>query len=117
MTSEEYWNGDCALVKYYRRADEMRLERKNQELWLQGMYVYEAICDASPIMHAFAKRGSKPHPYTDKPYPITEKQRKRNDKVEERVVYDKGKEFMKAFMKGHNRKYEGDTSQVNSDRR
>ena len=59
MTPDQYWDGDPALVKYYRKADELKWERKNQELWLQGMYFYEAICDASPVLHAFAKKGTK----------------------------------------------------------
>ena len=75
MTPEQYWDGDPALAKYYRQADELKLERLNQQLWLQGMYVYEAICDASPILRAFAKKGTKPHPFTEKPYPLTAKQR------------------------------------------
>ena len=62
MTEEQYWDGDPELVKYYRKAEEIRNEKRNQELWLQGMYIYEALCDASPIFHAFAKKGTKPRP-------------------------------------------------------
>ena len=105
MTPEQYWDGDSVLAKYYRKADAIRMERMNQEKWLQGMYIYEAICDASPILHAFAKKGTKPHPYSDKPYPLTEKQRERNEEVKEKAVSDKGKRIMEAFMKAHNAKY------------
>ncbi len=105
MTPEQYWEGDPALAKYYRQADTMRLERRNQELWLQGMYIYEAICDASPILRPFAKKGTRPQPYPDKPYPITDKQRKQDSVVKEKAVYDKGKKFMEAFMKLNNSKY------------
>lgn len=95
------------MVKSYRKADEIRLERKNQELWLQGMYIYEAICDASPILRAFAKKGTKPNPYSDKPYPITAKQYERNKEDKEKAVFDKGKTFMEAFMKMNNSKFKG----------
>jgi hypothetical protein len=105
MTPEQYWDGDPALARHYRKADEMKLERRNQELWLQGMYIYEAICDASPILRSFAKKGTKPYPYTDKPYPITEKQKKRDVVNEEKVVSEKGKKFMEAFMKLNNSKF------------
>ncbi len=107
MTYEQYWDGDPILVKYYREAEEIRLEKKNQELWLQGMYIYEAICDASPILQAFAKKGSKPHPYSDRPYPLTEKQRDKRSEDKEKAVSDKGKKFMEAFMKRNNSKFEG----------
>lgn len=105
MTPEQYWESDPALAKYYRKADAIKSERINQELWLQGMYIYEAICDASPILHSFAKKGTKPHPYTDKPYPLSDKQRKQDTAVKEKAVSDKGKRFMEAFMKLNNSKF------------
>ena len=109
MTPKEYWEGDPALAKYYRKADEIKLERKNQELWLQGMYFYEAICDASPILQAFAKKGTKPHPYADRPYPINDRQDKRNKSEKEKVVFNKGKKFMEAFMTANNNRFKGES--------
>ena len=108
MSPEQYWDGDPELARAYRKADGIRMERKNQELWLQGMYIYEAICDASPILHAFAKKGTKPHPYADKPYPITEKQHKRNEVDKEKAKFNKGKMMMEAFMKANNSRFKGD---------
>ena len=108
MTPEQYWDGDPELARAYRKADEIRMERKNQELWLQGMYVYEAICDASPILHDFAKKGTKPYPYVDKPYPINEKQHKREAIDKEKAKFDKGKKLMEAFMKATNSRFTGD---------
>ena len=98
MTYEQYWDGDPSLVKYYRRADEFRIERKNQELWLQGMYVYEAICDVAPILQAMAKKGTKASPYPEKPYAITEKQRRLERVEKERQVAEKGKRMMEMLM-------------------
>ena len=109
MTYEQYWNGDCTLTKYYRKADEIRKERRNEELWLQGMYVYEAICDVSPVLHAFAKKGTKPQPYSEKPYAITEAQQKRVEEEKERKIAEKGKRFMEALMKSNNKRFEGGT--------
>ncbi len=109
MTYEQYWEGDCALVKYYRQAEEMRNEKRNQELWLQGMYVYEAICDASPVLHAFAKKGTKPIPYSAKPYPLNEKQSKREEEEKQRKLAEKGKRFMEAKAMSINKKFNGKT--------
>lgn len=111
MTPEQYWDGDPELAKYYRKADEIRSERRNQELWLQGMYVYEAICDASPILHAFAKKGAKPHPYADKPYALTDKQREQDAVNKEKAVAEKGKRFMQAFMEINNSKFKENAPQ------
>ena len=105
MTPEQYWDGDCTLVKYYRQAEEMRNDKRNQEMWLQGMYIYEAICDVSPVLHAFAKKGAKPHPYPSKPYAISEKQIKQERLEKERKLAEKGKRFMEMMMLSNNKRF------------
>lgn len=110
MTPEQYWDGDCTLVKYYREAEEMRIEKRNQELWLQGMYFYEAICDVSPVLHSFAKKGTKPLPYPSKPYAISEKQIKREREERKRALVEKGKRFMETMMHSTNKRF-GEQSQ------
>lgn len=70
MSYEEFWNGDVNAVKAYRKADELRYKRRNQELWLQGMYFYEALCDASPLFR-FSTKPVKAEPYIKEPFPIT----------------------------------------------
>ena len=72
MSVEEYWEGDADLPIYYRKAEKLRQERLNWQLHLQGMYIYEAICDASPLFQPFAKRGTKPIPYRTVPYGVEE---------------------------------------------
>ena len=109
MTYEQYWDGDSTLVKYYRKAEELRNEKRNQELWLQGMYIYEALCDVSPVLHAFAKKGTKPSPYSSKPYPINEKQVKQDEEEKQRRLAEKGKRFMEAAALSINKKFEGKT--------
>ena len=109
MTYDQYWNDDPTLVKYYRKADEIRKERLNEKLWLQGMYIYEALCDVSPVLHAFAKKGTKPQPYSEKPYSITAEQVKRAEEEKERKIAEKGKRFMEAFMHSTNKRFEGET--------
>lgn len=109
MTPEQYWDGDPELAKYYRKAEEIRNEKRNQELWLQGMYIYEALCDASPIFHAFAKKGTKPRPYSTSPYALTVKEQKKEKEAKEKAVSSKGKRYMEALMASTNKKF-GTTS-------
>ena len=109
MTPEQYWESDCTLVKYYRKAEEIRNEKRNQELWLQGMYIYEALCDVSPILHAFAKKGTKPTPYSEKPYALNAKQVERDEEEKQRKAIEKGKKIMEARMAAINKKFEGKT--------
>lgn len=100
MSYEEYWEKDADLVIAYRRADEFKRERKNQELWLQGLYVYTAMANLSPIFHDFAKKGTKAEPYPDKPYPITPKEAREEKERKERERFERLMSYMKR-KQGH----------------
>ena len=107
MTEEQYWDRDSTLVVSYRKAEEIRTNRKNQEMWLQGAYMYDALCRVSPLLHAFGKKGTKPVPYLEEPFAITEKQVESKAEAKEKKNFDKGKSMMEAFMIQHNKKFEG----------
>lgn len=103
MTPEQYWDGDSLLAKYYRKADELRRKRRNEELWLQGMYIYEALCDVSPVLNAFAKKGTKPKPYSDHPYAITRSEMADEKAMLEKRDKDKARRYMEAKMAAINK--------------
>lgn len=107
MTEEQYWDKDSQLVVAYRKADELSIKRKNEEMWLQGAYFYDALCRVSPLLHAFAKKGTKPAPYVSEAYSLTEKQAEVKQEEKEKSVFDKGKKMMEGFMIQHNKKFEG----------
>ena len=106
MSPEQYWDGDPALAKYYRQADELKRKRRNEELWLQGLYIYEALCDVAPILQAFAKKGTKPLPYTDHPYSLTTQEREDEKKRQEERDREKAKRYMEAQMAKLNKRFE-----------
>ena len=97
MTYEEYWKKDCWLAQYYLRAYQIKKEQKNEEMWLQGLYIYEALCDVSPILQPFSKKGTKPHKYPEKPYSLFDKTEKEK---EEEVTQEREKavNFFKAWV-------------------
>ncbi len=97
MTYDQYWNDDCRLVKYYRKAHKLKNEQKNQELWLQGMYIYEALCNVSPVLHAFAKQGTRPLPYPEKPYSLTKEGNEQEKEIQEKVNRQKAKAVFEAW--------------------
>lgn len=105
MTETQYWDGDCTLTRFYKKADNLRLERVNQELWLQGMYVYDAILRASPILHDFAKKGTKPVPYVEGAYPINQKQVEETKEKKEKVNSRKALQYMQAYMAMNNKRF------------
>ena len=106
MTFEQYWDGDPSLVKYYRKAHELQRKRTNEDLWLQGMYIYEALCDVSPLLQAFAKKGTKPHPYPDRPYSITRDDLAEERKLREQRERERAKQYMLGKMAKINKAFE-----------
>jgi hypothetical protein len=106
MSPEQYWDGDSMLAKYYREAEAIRQNRMNHDLWLQGMYIYEALCDVSPVMNAFAKKGTKPTPYTDHPYPLSSKDREAEKKRQEQREREKARRYMESQMAKLNKRFE-----------
>lgn len=106
MSSDEFWRQDVCLVKAYREADKLRLDRLNTELWLQGMYFYEAVCDASPIFNPYAKRNTKPRPYPSEPYSLHPPSVK-EQKTEEQKNMEKLRAKMDSFASKVNAKMKG----------
>lgn len=69
VSCNDYWHGDYTQLQFYVKARELDNERKNQELWLQGLYVYHAFNVVTA--NAFKKRSDQPEKYMDKPIPLT----------------------------------------------
>jgi len=92
MSYELYWYGEPNLVKAYREADEMRIDRMNYEKWLQGLYIYHSIGALQPVLNPFSKK-HKADEYIKEPIAITE--RARNQKAIEEA--NKTATFLKAW--------------------
>lgn len=105
MTPEQYWDGDPALAKYYRKSDEIKCKRRNEELWLQGLYIYEALCDVSPVLNAFAKKGTKPRPYAERPYALNNHDREEEQKIRAKQEREKARRYMEAKMAAINKRF------------
>lgn len=83
MEYNDFWYGDAYLTKFYRESHKLKVKQKDEELWMQGMYIYEALCDVSPILHAFSKKGTKPLPFSEKPYLFNSEQLKSEEEKEQ----------------------------------
>ena len=86
MNYEQFWHDRPELVVAYRRADEIRRRRKNEELWLAGIYTADAI--AATVGNMFSK-GQKNN-YPSEPRAITlsevEERRDRERKAKEEQI-------------------------------
>lgn len=65
MTWEQYWYGDVRMTGAFREAHKLRLEQRNQLIWLQGRYVFDAICAVVPVLVTMPKKDAKILPYPD----------------------------------------------------
>ena len=105
MSYEQFWEQDVELVRFYREAWRLKREMRNQELWLQGAYVYEAIMDAAPALHAFAKKGTKALPYRSEPFELYTKKPEAEKTTQEQKADSKAKAIMEMWMVNINRKF------------
>ena len=79
MTWAQFWIDEPEIAISYRRADAIRRRRTNEELWLQGVYVAEAL--KSTVGNMFSK-GEGYH-YPAEPIPLTaDEQQERREREE-----------------------------------
>lgn len=82
------------LVKYYRQANDLKIERQNTDAWLQGMYIYDAV--SAVVYNVWCrKKGEKAVSYTEKPYSFDVMKSKEEREIEESA---KAEIWMKNFV-------------------
>lgn len=102
MTYEQFWLEDCTIVRAYRKADEMRQERKNTEAWLSGMYVYDALIKVAPYFRSL--KPQEPGMYPEHPYDFGyRKPEEQAATEEERII--KGRDVFFATMIEFNKNF------------
>ena len=94
MSYNDFWFGPAFAVQFYRDANKLRIRQQDENNWMIGMYVYEALIDCSPILHAFSKKGTKPLPYAEKPFLMD----KLRDKTEAEKQQERENERLKAIL-------------------
>ena len=85
MTYDLFWNDRPELVKAYRKAHEMNNKKRNQELWMQGIYFQAAL--GSTVGNMFSK-GAK-NKYPEEPLPITEEDMRREKERKAKEKYER----------------------------
>jgi hypothetical protein len=63
MSYDEFWYSSTDRLEFYWQKHQFDIERRNQELWLQGLYVRAAVANCL---------NSNKMKYPDKPQRITE---------------------------------------------
>ena len=100
MSYAEYWEGDPKLAQYYRKAYRIKQEEINNNAWLQGMYVYDAISTA--LYNALRGMGKSKPPakdYAKQPYEFKNKVKSEAEKAKEvEIEQEKAAAWMENFL-------------------
>ena len=82
MSYEQYWYGKPDMVQAFYETYKYKRKAKNEEIWLQGLYIAEAIS-------AVFSEGKKKYP--DKPhdiYPKTEEEKRLEVEKQRQAIID-----------------------------
>ena len=101
MSYDEYWEGDPKLTTYYRKAYLIKQEEMNNNAWLQGMYIYDAVSTALyNTMRGFGKSKPPLKDYAKKPYELKNKVKSEADKQKEiEIEQQKAAAWMENFVR------------------
>lgn len=102
MTYDEFYKMDHTLAIAYRKAFELKRAKENEDMWLMGAYVYQAVARVAPLLIPFNKH-PKPDDYLNKPFPIYKTDEP--DAESRAVTNDKGFAYMQAQMAKFNAKF------------
>ena len=101
MSYAEYWEGDPLLTQYYRKAYQIKQEEKNNNAWLQGMYIYDAVSTAlHNALRGMGKNKPPARDYAKQPYEFKNKVKTKEEKAKEiQVEQQKAAAWMENFVR------------------
>ena len=101
MSYAEYWEGDPSLAQYYRKAYRIRQEEINNNAWLQGLYIYDAVSTA--LYNSLRGMGKQKPPakdYAKQPYDLHNKVKTEAEKAREvEIEQEKAAAWMENFVR------------------
>lgn len=108
MGYDEFWN--CSPSRYiaYREAHKLRVEQKNQEMWMQGLYVFKAIETALHNQPAFSTEPVQPVSYLEEPIritPYTEQEKIQKEEAQREKELKALTDYLKNFQQNWERKH------------
>lgn len=114
MPYDLFWHGEPWAVRLYRESDRLSMRRADYMAWLQGRYVYDAMCQVAPAYRTFSKR-PKPRPYTEKPYSELLDDREREKTHEQqlqngRIVAERIARMVNRWKEAHGKPNEGEVN-------
>ena len=101
MSYAEYWDGDPVLAQYYRKAYRIKQEEINNNAWLQGLYIYDAVTTAlHNALRGMGKQKSPAKDYAKQPYQFNNKAKTEAEKAKEvEIEQEKAAAWMENFVR------------------
>ena len=90
MTYYDYWCREPYLVRAYDRANEINIQRKNQEMYMQGLYNFHAVGTALSNLN-FSGKPRRPNSYLKEPFnltPLTDEGKKAEAEKEQKKIIE-----------------------------
>lgn len=112
MTPEQFWDGESWLKKHYRAAYRQRVRNeeriRDQQAWLMGIYVRDALQSVAMLVNGFVPKGASPMPYPETPMlEKAEKEKAQADKKkQEELQMQRAMAMFQAMTSGFNRSIE-----------
>lgn len=78
MSWDEFWYESIERYQHYWQMHQFNIERRNQELWLQGIYVQAAMAAVQDTKHRAR--------YPEKPFRITELTEQEKEQEQRRKI-------------------------------
>ena len=106
MSSAEYWEGDPSLAQYYRKAYRIKQDEINNNAWLQGMYIYDAVSTAlHNALRGFGKQKTPAKDYAKQPYEFRDRVKTDAEKAKEvELEQEKAAAWMENFVRINQKK-------------
>jgi hypothetical protein len=106
MSYAEYWEGDPILTQYYRKAYRIKQDEINNNAWLQGLYVYDAVSTAlHNALRGFSKQKPPVKEYAKQPYDLYSKKKTEQEKaLEVEKEQEKAAAWMENFVRINQKK-------------
>lgn len=82
---------------------------------MQGYYIYEALCDSSPLFHDLAKPGTKPYEYRSEPLALTKQEVRERKERDEEQRYKAMIARTNAWASEYNRRMKKQSGEVQQD--
>jgi hypothetical protein len=94
MSYEQFWYGEPDAATQYRKAHEIRRRRTNEELWLSGTYMADAL--RATVINMFAKSKYE-YPSEPKPLSLAELEEREEQKKKAKAESMKARFMAKAL--------------------